>query len=330
MLSTFRFEAMGGTNEILIYSLDRDLPRLAANAAIAEVRRIESKFSRFSLSSVLSQINSSAATGAFKVDEETAGLLDYASACFHQSEGLFDITSGVLRRAWNFQDCRLPEPSVINRLLPLIGWDRVKWKRPFLELPIEGMELDFGGIGKEYAADRAAGILCRFGLEQSLVNLSGDIRVCGPRENGLPWSVAIAEPSDAGGLFDSLLIAQGGLATSGDYVRRIEINGRRFSHILNPKTGWPVEGLQSVTALAESCLLAGTLTTTAMLKGTAGIAYLRSLGVSFIAVSTSGEVFRSIQLDGSSVNHRRGSSGECAFSNATKKHKKLPLMRTST
>ena len=284
------FRAMGGENEIQIYSEQPQDAELAANAVIEEVRRIERKFSRYLPDSIVSQINSGAGKTRIAVDQETAALIDYADACFRQSGGLFDITSGVFRRVWNFRERKLPLAAEIKDLLPLVGWKKAYWKKPFFYLPTKGMEIDFGGIGKEYAVDRAAGILIEQGFGHSLVNLAGDIRVCGPQPGNLPWNVGIADPRIAGGMLGSVEVRAGAVATSGDYERMIEIDGRRYSHLLNPKTGWPAAGLQSVSVLADSCLIAGSLTTTAMLNGESGEKYLREVGVPYVMITTDGAV----------------------------------------
>ena len=294
----FRFRAMAGDNELQIVSLDSVLAERAAARVIREVERIESKFSRFRSDSIVSEINVSAGKLAVAVDAEVAGLLDYADACFHQSGGLFDITSGVLRRAWNFRNHILPNRKEVQQLLPLIGWQKVTWKNPWLFLPKAGMELDFGGIGKEYAVDRACGLLLEMGVTNCLVNLAGDIRVCGSRAPQIPWRIGIADPVNPNRTWGSVAIQASAAATSGDYERKIEFNGRRYSHLLNPRTGWPTEGLQSVTAFADSCIIAGSITTTAMLMGKKGERYLEKIGAPYIAVTSLGKVIYSpsIQL----------------------------------
>ncbi len=287
---------MGGDNELQIFCEQKLQAQQAADSVIAEVRRIEQKYSRYRKDSVISLINASAGKEAVVLDSETASLLNYADACFRQSGGLFDISSGVLRRAWNFGKKILPPVEEINKLLPMIGWGKVSWKSPKLFLPQEGMELDFGGIGKEYAVDRAAAILKEKGLVHSLINLAGDIRVSGSRSNDSPWSIGITDSRDGVRILGAVEMRSGAIATSGDYERVIEIAGKRYSHILNPKTGWPTEGLQSVSVIADSCLVAGSITTTAMLRGKNGEAYLREMGVPYVLVTSGGRISYSNSL----------------------------------
>ena len=286
----YSFQAMGGTNEIQIFANDEIRAKNAADRVIEEVQRIEDKFSRYKEDSAVSRINAAAGHEAIEVDSEISGLLNYADACFHQSQGLFDISSGVLRKAWNFSKCGLPSAESINELLPLVGWNKVSWKSPKLHLMLKGMELDFGGIGKEYAVDRCAAILMESGFANSLINLAGDIRVCGPRVDNSAWNIGITDPRDGVSLLGAIALKSGAIATSGNYERFIEIDGKRYSHLLNPKTGWPSQGLQSVTAIADSCLVAGSITTTAMLKGKNGERYLKDLGVPYVIVTSDGDV----------------------------------------
>ncbi|MGZ8259160.1 MAG: FAD:protein FMN transferase, partial [Caldimonas sp.] len=266
----FRFSAMASTCEVRIGALGRCRAAALASRAIAEVRRIEAKYSRYRADSVVSRINASAGSGrAVDVDPETAHLLDFAADLFRASGGLFDITSGTLRKAWDFRAGRLPGPGRIEQLLPLVGWSRVRWTGSSIALPLAAMELDFGGFGKEYAADRAATLLQELGVRSGLVNLGGDIRVVGPRPDGSPWLLGIQDPRDAARLLAQLPLSEGALATSGDYERFFEHDGRRYCHVLDPRTGWPVEQWRSVSVVAPACLAAGALTTVAMLQGEA-------------------------------------------------------------
>lgn len=224
------------------------------------------------------------------MDEETAALLDYASRCYEQSGGLFDITSGVLRRAWNFSNPHLPSPQQLEELLPLIGWDSVRWTKGRVLLPRHGMEIDFGGFGKEYAADRLRALALELGVPQHLINLGGDVAVSGGQPSGLAWQIGITHPRHSGVPMAVLPLRSGGVATSGDYERYFDLDGVRYCHILNPRTGWPVRGFQSVSVVAESCLVAGSLSTIAMLKGEReGLAFLRATGVPYLVVQSNGE-----------------------------------------
>jgi FAD:protein FMN transferase len=287
----FQFSAMACDCEVRISGLSRRKAEPLARLAIAEVQRIESKFSRYRAASVVSRINAAAGSGkAVSVDAETADLLDFAATLFDKSGGLFDATSGTLRKAWDFKAARLPSIDAVNALLPLVGWQHVRWRERRIELPIAGMELDFGGFGKEYAADRAATVLQQHGVRHGMVNLGGDIRLVGPRADGSGWSLGIQHPRDDRGLLATLMLGSGALATSGDYERYFERDGIRYCHVLNPRTGWPVNGWRSVSVVAPACLAAGALTTIAMLMGEKALAFLADQAVGYLAVDATGGV----------------------------------------
>ncbi len=272
---------MGSPCELRLYSELPELARDAADAATAEVARLERKYSRYRDDSLAQRINRSAGNPeGVRVDDETAALLDYAQLCHEQSGGLFDITSGILRRAWDFRSGRLPERGEVGALRRRVGWEKVRWERPRLVLPLEGMEVDFGGYVKEYAADRVAERCRERGVDHGLVDLGGDLAVIGPHPDGSPWRVGIRNPRSPREAIASVEVDRGGVASSGDYERFMVVDGVRYGHILSPRTGWPVEGLAAVSVVAPHCLVAGTASTIAMLKGeTAGPAWLDELGL---------------------------------------------------
>ena len=302
----FEFQAMSSTCEIrLDCAAGDDEPALAAAArqAIDEVQRIEHKYSRYRADSIVSRINAAAGGDvAVPVDAETAALLDFAGQLHALSDGLFDITSGVLRRAWDFRAATLPDPAALQALLPLIGWSQVAWQDQHIRLPQAGMELDFGGFGKEYAADRAMAVLATAGQRHGFVNLGGDIRVLGPRTNGSAWRFGIQHPRMLGGngqnTIASVEMLEGALASSGDYERFFELDGRRFCHILDPHTGWPVSSWASVSVTAPACVAAGALSTIAMLKGEQALDFLTTQNATYLAVDTSMRTFQPGATDG--------------------------------
>ena len=285
MLHKFRFKAMASENELQLYANDRTQAEALAAAATAEVSRIEEKYSRYRSSSVVSQINAGAGKVPVGVDQETVTLLDYAERCYALSDGLFDITSGVLRQIWNFSVPKVPSKKEIEEKLALIGWRSVERTSSSIFLPRPGMEIDFGGIGKEYAADAAAQRLMDGGVRHAMVNLAGDIRVIGPHADGSPWKIGITHPRLRGSVIASVAVSTGATTTSGDYERFFELDGRRYCHILNPRTGYPVSGLQSVTVCAPSCLVAGSICTIGMLMGPKrGAAFVADNAERFIVV----------------------------------------------
>ena len=235
-----------------------------ALAAEQEVRRIETKYSRFLPDSILSKINNSGSRQT-TIDSETHYLLNYSSVAFELSDGLFDITAGVLSKLWDFRNGIIPSPDVLTTNLAYVGFQHIRFNSNSIILPA-GMSLDFGGIGKEYAVDCAAAICKSAGITHGIIDLGGDLHVIGPQPDNRPWKVGVRNPRAPENAIAELAITQGGLSTSGDYERYFEHSGKRYCHLLLPKTGMPVSYWASVSVVAPSCLLAGTLSTIAMLK----------------------------------------------------------------
>lgn len=294
------FDAMASRCELRLAADSEGAARVLAQPAIDEVRRIEAKFSRYRPDSVVSRIAAQAGGQALECDDETLALLAYADTLYEYSAGLFDITSGVLRRAWNFRQPVLPEAATLRSLCALVDWPSVQRDGRHVRLPVAGMELDFGGFGKEYAADRAAQALLERGARSGYVNLAGDIRVLGPKPDGQAWVMGIQDPRQADKLIASIPMYSGALATSGDYERFFELDGRRYCHILHPKTGQPVNHWRSVSVLAPSALVAGSCTTIAMLKQADGLAFLDATGFTYLAVDPGGAMRRG-DVSGSSL-----------------------------
>jgi thiamine biosynthesis lipoprotein len=287
----YAFKAMGSPCEIQILVEAQSKAKQIADAAIADVHRLEALYSRYRGDSFLSAINRVAAAGGrIEVDHETAGLLNYAGACYEQSDGLFDITSGILRRVWRFDLGKLPDQAQVEELLDKVGWHKLRWASPVLEFPKPGMELDFGGVVKEYAADRAATLCWEAGVRHGVINLGGDIKVIGPRADGSPWRVGIQDPRRKEAVMQTILLRDGALASSGDYERCIMADGVRYGHVLNPKTGWPVRHLAAVSVVADFCVVAGSASTIAMLKEDSGPAWLESLGLPYLWVDARNKI----------------------------------------
>jgi FAD:protein FMN transferase len=271
---------MASPCEVLLPSMEHHAALAIGAIAAKEALRVEKKFSRYRDDSVTARIHAHRGA-AIDVDEETASLLDFASQCHDLSGGLFDITSGVLRQAWKFDGSdRIPKPAALDRLLPLVGFDKLQWRSPRLLLPA-GMELDFGGIGKEYAVDRAYELLAARDWAPFLINFGGDLRANRPPSHG-PWQVGIERPDTDREPTLLLDLEHGALATSGDSRRFLLKDGIRYGHILDPRTGWPVPGApRSVTVAASSCTEAGLLSTVALLHGSRAQQFLEDQGVRY-------------------------------------------------
>jgi len=292
-MSTHRlfFSAMASPCEVCLAAHGRFSAQALAKIAVDEVCRIEAKYSRYRPDSVVSTINAQAGQQWLECDDETLLLLDHADALFEHSGGLFDVTSGVLRHAWNFDQAQLPQADVLEDLCALVNWPSVQRDGRHLRLPLAGMELDFGGFGKEYAADRAAEALLTQGIRHGYINLAGDVRVMGPRPDGQPWTIGVRDPRTPDRLLASIALAAGSVATSGDYERYFELDARRYCHILDPQSGQPVACWRSVSVFSASAMEAGGLATIAMLMQEKALAFLEEENVLFLAVDHAGKQY---------------------------------------
>lgn len=277
-----RFVAMASPCEVLIERAPASIAQQILDVVSAEAWRIESKFSRYRTDGAIHRINESAGS-EMVVDDECSNLLDFAATLTSLSEGAFDITSGVLRKAWTFDGSdQVPDQAQIDALLDRVGWHRVEWRRPMLKL-LPGMQIDLGGIGKEYAVDSAAALAetTAPGLS-SLINFGGDVIVRNARQDGQPWRVGIESFARAGAAERVVQLSCGALATSGDSRRFVLREGHRYSHILDARTGWPVRNApHAITVAADTCTQAGTLTTLAMLRGEHAEELLKASGMQY-------------------------------------------------
>ena len=274
---------MASPCEVHVGGGDRATAERIVALVAAEAARIEAKFSRYRAGNIVDAVNRASGRPTV-VDDETSRLLDYAAQLFELSEGKFDVTSGVLRRAWRFDgsDC-VPSREAVAAVLANVGWDKVRWRAPELTLQA-GMEIDLGGIGKEYAVDRAAALVRPLSA-QCLINFGGDLRALGPQPGGRPWRVGIESLAGEGVAAKQIELAVGALATSGDARRFLLKDGKRYGHILDPATGWPVEGApRSVTVAAPTCTHAGMLATLALLRGGDAEAFLGAEGLQYWAL----------------------------------------------
>jgi thiamine biosynthesis lipoprotein len=274
------FFCMASPCELLIDTENAATAHKITEKAALEAFRIEKKYSRYRDDNLISTINQAQGQSVV-IDLETFHLLTFANTCYELSDGLFDITSGVLRRAWKFDgSSNVPSQTCIDELMQYIGWNKVSFDEHTIRMP-KSFELDLGGIAKEYAVDCVAKICTEMAPTVSvLVNFGGDIQVTQPKTNGQYWQVGIEMPikeqsnnspkKEAPTKYQTVLvkIAQGGLATSGDANRYLLKDNVRYSHVLNPKLGSPIiNAPRSVTVASEHCVQAGLLATLALLQG---------------------------------------------------------------
>lgn len=285
---------MAAEHELQLHADDEALARRAATAAIADVRRIEAKYSRYRDDSVTTRINRASGREAVSIDSETAALLRYADQCFRLSDGRFDITSGVLRRIWRFDATppRVPSIDELASIKHLIDWSRVRWTEHDITLPEAGMEIDFGGVGKEYAVDRAATICSAHGIRHALLNFGGDVRAFGGQPDGSTWSVGIRDPRRHDRAIAVLEVHSGAVATSGDYERYFDVDGRRYCHIIDARSGTPVAHWRSISVVAPLCVVAGSYATIAMLLEERALPFLSEQCAHYVAVDADGNLHR--------------------------------------
>ena len=278
-----RFRAMASPCEVLVDGASAsELAELTACAA-REAWRIEAKWSRYRQDNIVHALNT--ANGCpVELDEETARLVSFAAQLHDVSGGRFDLTSGALRRVWRFTaGAQLPDWLAVERVLDYVGWHKVKWTAPVLRLRA-GMEIDFGGVGKEYAADRALALLMAQTDKAILVNFGGDLATNRPRADGSAWIVGI-DSGVANAATPVIRLRQGGVASSGDTHRHLVADGHRYGHVLDPRTGWPPpEAPRSVTVACRSCVEAGAMSTIALLHGADAERWLRLQQVDFHVV----------------------------------------------
>jgi thiamine biosynthesis lipoprotein len=257
---------MGSPCEVLTEATSATSAEDLVMLVATEAWRIEDKYSRYIEGNIIDRVNS-AGGKPVEVDEETAQLLDFSETLYQLSDAAFDITSGVLRRVWTFDGSdKIPPAGKVSELLVWVGWNKCEWQSPVLRLPAN-MEIDLGGVGKEYAVDRTILKLREQTDVPCLVNFGGDLAVTGPPGKRRAWGIGI-EGTDQGAIDKRIELRQGGIATSGDARRFLLRDGVRYGHVIDPRTGWPVtDAPSSITVAADTCTQAGMLATLAMLRG---------------------------------------------------------------
>jgi FAD:protein FMN transferase len=251
------------------------------SAAAGWVHAFEAKFSRFQPGSIVSRINDAAGKEWVQVDAETEALLSMCDTLFFMTRGILDPSALPLIRIWNWKadPPAIPTPDVIKAALRLVGWSKVRREPGRVFLPEAGMALDFGGFGKEYAVDIVSLIARDHGITNSLVDFGHDLRASGAPPGRPAWHIGLEDPKAQGKTSGSVGLTGKSIASSGDYIRSYTIGGRRYGHIIDPRTGWPVaNGCTQATVIADTCLQAGMLSTSAFIAGVpAGLEIIRSV-----------------------------------------------------
>lgn len=263
---------MGNRFEISVVSDDAIWAAARIADAIAEMSRIEQLLTTFNNSSQTALINANAGIQPVKVDKEVIDLIQRSLKISKLTQGAFDITYGSIdKRLWNFDTAMtaLPDKATAAQMVRLINYKNVivDGKEETVFLKEKGMRIGFGGIGKGYAADKAKAVLQQKGVTSGVVNAAGDLITWGLQQNGNPWTVGIADPNTKCTPFSYLNISNMAVATSGNYEKYAVIDGKRYSHTIDPKTGYPVSGIKSVTIISTSAELADAMATPVMVMG---------------------------------------------------------------
>jgi FAD:protein FMN transferase len=262
------FQAMGTRCQVSV-AAPASRGRELSDLVVGWVAAFEAKYSRFIPDSLIGRINAAAGREAVRIDPDTEQIFALCDQMHFITRGVLDPTALPLIQLWNWKTAVTPSPEAIARARQLIGWRNVQRTPGRVLLPQPGMGLDLGGMGKEFAVDRVAQLLAGAGVSGALVDFGADVRVVGLPPDGRPgWHIGLDDPRQPGRCWCGLGLREGAVATSGDYVRRFEVSGKRYGHILDVRTGWPVDnGCRAVSVLAPSCTLAGMLSTAVFVLG---------------------------------------------------------------
>ncbi|MEC7907045.1 MAG: FAD:protein FMN transferase [Verrucomicrobiota bacterium] len=264
------FGALGTNCRIQYTATSNDQAAGFAKGAVKWVADFETKYSRFRSESQISEINRNAGGDWTEIDAEVESIFAICDDLHFMTQGVLDPTMLPLMRLWDYRDNHdvLPSEKVVSETRELIGWSKFERKPGMVRLPLEGMALDLGGFGKEYAVDKVAAVAVGNGINDCLVDFGRDIHALGHPPRYPAWHVALENPENPGTFWGSLAAKDIGLATSGDYRRFFEYKGQRYGHILDPRSGRPVyNGILSTTVTANSCLEAGVLSTAVCVLG---------------------------------------------------------------
>ena len=266
-----RWTALGTTCEIQFVCEDDGLARRFETEAVAWVATFEARYSRFRPDSLVGHINAAAGREWVAVDEEMDGFLDFCGSLHFLTQGALDATATPVMRLWDYKAAvpRVPADAEIAAALRLVGWGKVQREPGRVRLPEPGMAIDFGGWGKEYAVDAVAALARSLGIARALVDFGHDLFAVGAAPGKPGWHIGLEDPANpAGPCRGSLAAADIGVASSGDYLRGFTVGGKRYGHIVDPRTGRPVcNGCRQVTVVAPTCLQAGALSTAIFILG---------------------------------------------------------------
>lgn len=295
---------MGNRFELTVVSHDEAAAQQSLDKAIAEIKRIEKLLTTFRDDSQTAAINAAAGLHPVKVDREVYDLIERANRISAITQGAFDLSYGSLdKRFWNFDRTMtaLPDKDTAKQAVRLINYRNIilNDKDTTVFLKEKGMRIGFGGIGKGYAAEQAKKVLQQEGMQSGVVNAAGDLTAWGFQKEGRPWTIGIAAPDGTQHPFSSLQITDKAVATSGNYEKFVLIGGSKYSHTINPKTGFPVSGIKSVTIISPNAEIADALATPVTVMGVqVGLDLINQLhGVACIIIDDNNRLYTSRNIN---------------------------------
>lgn len=291
---------MGNRFEITVVNEDKAEAEFYIDQAIGEIRRIEKLLTTFADTSQTNRINAAAGVQPVEVDREVFDIIYRANKIGDLTQGAFDITYGsVDKRFWNFDTTmtELPDKETAKEAVRLVNYKNVVLNRESttVYLKNKGMRIGFGGIGKGYAAEKAKQLLIDMGVESGIINAAGDLSAWGKQPNGEPWTIGIADPDSVDQPFSYFNITDMAVATSGSYEKYVNINGKKYSHTIDPKTGYPVHGIKSVTIICPNAEIADAMTTPVIIMGIkAGLNMINQMqGIACIIIDDNDNIYTS-------------------------------------
>ena len=295
---------MGNRFEISVVSEDENWANERIENAISEISRIEQLLTTFKSDSQTNLINAHAGIKPVRVDKEVLELIQRSLKISNLTQGAFDITYGSIDKSlWNFDTkmISLPDAITAKNMVKFIDYQKVilNQNEQTVFLQEQGMRIGFGGIGKGYAAEMAKQLMIREGVKSGVVNASGDLTTWGNQPNGKQWIIGIADPNHKNKTFSSLNISNMAVATSGDYEKFVMIDGKRYSHTINPKTGLPITGIKSVTIIAPNAELADSLATPVTVMGVkVGLDLINQIkGIACVIIDDNNKIFTSKNIN---------------------------------
>ena len=294
---------MGSRFDITVVANDSIQANKYIDTAIAEISRIEKLISSWDANSQTSEINRNAGIKPVKVDKELFDLIERAIGISKLTDGAFDISYASMDRIWKFDGSmtQMPSEEEIIASVEKVGYQNIVLdkKNSTVFLKLEAMKIGFGAIGKGYAADKAKTLLISKGVSSGIINASGDMNTWGKQPNGNEWKVAITNPMDKNKVFALLPITNGAVVTSGNYEKYVNFNGKRYTHIIDPRTGYPSTGIISVTVFAPKAELADALATSVFVMGKeAGLDRINQLPkIECIIIDDKGNITKSKNIE---------------------------------